>query len=129
VCPDFDIEVFVDGNCPICRREIAFLRKLDRRRRIRVTDIAPLEPSATIGDVPWTDLMAEIHGRLPDGRWITGVEVFRHLYSAVGLGPIVRMTRWAGIEQVLDAAYAAFARRRLRWMNRCNADCRLETPR
>lgn len=126
--PDFDIEVFYDGNCPICRREIAFLRRLDRRRRIRFTDIAPWAPSATVGDVTRTDLMAEIHGRLPDGRWIKGVEVFRRLYAAVGLGPLIAVTRWSGIEQVLDAAYAAFARRRLRWTNRCDEDCRLETP-
>lgn len=126
--PDFDIEVFFDGNCPICRREIAFLRRLDRRNRIRFTDIAPLDPAATVDDIPWTDLMAEIHGRLPDGRWIKGVEVFRQLYSAVGLGPLMRVTRWIGIEQVLDTAYAAFARRRLRWTNRCDKDCRVETP-
>ena len=128
MCPDFDIEVFFDGKCPICRREIAFLRRLDRRRRIRFTDIAPLDRSATIDDVPWSDLMAEIHGRLPDGRWIKGVEVFRQLYAAVGLISLMRVTRWIGIEQVLDAAYAAFARRRLRWTNRCDNDCRLETP-
>jgi len=129
VSTDFDIEVFFDGNCPICRREIAFLRRLDRRKRIRFTDIAPLDRAATVGDVPWSDLMAEIHGRLPDGRWVSGVEVFRRLYAAVGFGPLVRMTRWTGVEQVLEAAYASFARRRLRWTNRCHDDCRLETPR
>lgn len=127
--PDFEIEVFFDGDCPICRREIAGLRRLDRRNRIRFTDIALWDRSATVGDVTWTELMAEIHGRLPDGRWIKGVEVFRQLYDAVGFGPLVRVTRWAGIEQVLDAAYAAFARRRLRWTNRCRDDCRLEAPR
>jgi predicted DCC family thiol-disulfide oxidoreductase YuxK len=129
VISDFDIEVFFDGECPICRREIAFLRRIDRRQRIRFTDIARMDRSVSVDDVPWNDLMAEIHGRLPDGRWIKGVEVFRRLYSAIGLGPLVRVTRWIGIEQVLDAAYAAFARRRLRWTNRCDEGCRLETPR
>lgn len=126
--PDFDVEVFFDGNCPICRREIAYLQRLDRRRRVRFTVIAPLGPAGAIDDIPWDQLMAEIHGRLPDGRWIKGVEVFRHLYASVGLGPLVRVTRWAGIEQILDAAYATFARRRLRWTNRCDKDCRLEMP-
>jgi predicted DCC family thiol-disulfide oxidoreductase YuxK len=128
VIPGFDIEVFFDGECPVCRREIAFLRRLDRRKRIRFTDLTPLGPAGTVEGIPWADLMAEIHGRLPDGRWIKGVEVFRRLYAAVGFGPLVRVTRWTGIEQVLDAAYAAFARRRLRWTNRCTDDCRLESP-
>lgn len=125
---DFDVEVLFDGNCPVCRREIAWLRRLDRRRRIRFTDIAPLESAGAVGGIPWTDLMAEIHGRLPDGQWIKGVEVFRRLYAAVGFGHLVRVTRWTGIEQLLDVAYAAFARRRLRWTNRCDKDCRLEAP-
>lgn len=123
---EFDIEVFFDGDCPICRREIAWLRRLDRRKRIRFTDIAPLDPAGTIDGVAWAELMAEIHGRLPDGRWIKGVEVFRHLYAAVGFGPLVKVSRWVGIDQVLEAAYAAFARRRLRWTNRCDASCRVE---
>lgn len=123
---DFDIEVFFDGACPVCRKEIAFLKRLDRRDRIRWTDIAPLGPGDAVDGVAWFDLMAEIHGRLPDGRWIQGVEVFRRLYAAVGFGPLVRLTRVMGIEQLLDAAYAAFARRRLRWTGRCDASCRLE---
>ncbi|MFO1094071.1 MAG: DUF393 domain-containing protein [Planctomycetaceae bacterium] len=125
---DFDIEVFFDGACPVCRREIAFLKRFDRRQRIRFTDIALLKRDAAIDGVPWADLMAEIHGRLPDGRWVKGVEVFRRLYTAVGFGPFVRLTRCIGIEQILDAAYAAFARRRLRWTGRCDAGCRVESP-
>ena len=126
--PDFTIEVFFDGACPICRREIAFLRRLDRRRRVRFTDLALLDSASAIDGVTWNELMAEIHGRLPNGSWIKGVEVFRQLYSAVGFAPLVRATRWIGIEQVLEAAYAAFARRRLRWTNRCDEVCRLEKP-
>jgi predicted DCC family thiol-disulfide oxidoreductase YuxK len=33
-------EVFFDGQCPICVREIRMLSKLDRREKIRFTDIA-----------------------------------------------------------------------------------------
>jgi predicted DCC family thiol-disulfide oxidoreductase YuxK len=67
-------------------------------------------------------LMAEIHGRLPDGRIITGVEVFRRLYTAVGFGWLVAPTRWPGVRQGLDLAYRFFARYRLRLTGRCDTD-------
>ena len=34
---------------------------------------------------PLDVFMSEIQGRLPDGTWVSGVEVFRRIYSAIGL--------------------------------------------
>jgi predicted DCC family thiol-disulfide oxidoreductase YuxK len=71
--------------------------------------------------------MARIHARLSDGTWIQGVEVFRRLYAAVGFGPLVAVSRWPGISQLLDRAYAVFARNRVRWFGRCTANtCAVE---
>ena len=58
--------------------------------------------------------MERIHGRLPDGTLVEGVEVFRRLYAAVGFRWIVSLTRLPGVASLLDAAYGWFARRRLR---------------
>ena len=69
--------------------------------------------------VPWPALMARIHGRLPDGRIVVGVEVFRRLYAAVGYGPLVALTRLPGLSHLLDLAYELFARNRLRLTGRC----------
>lgn len=116
---NWEVEVFFDGECPLCAREIAMLRKKDRKQRIRFTDISALDfNSAEIGhdlDV----LMAEIHGRLPNGEWIKGVEVFRRLYSAVGFGAIVKLTRLPVVSHGLELGYRVFARYRLRMTGRC----------
>jgi predicted DCC family thiol-disulfide oxidoreductase YuxK len=123
-----EIEVFFDGDCPLCRREIELLRRLDRGRgRIAFTDIA--SPSFDVGaaGVPWQTLMDEIHGRLPDGTLVRGVEVFRRLYGAVGLGAVAWLTRLPGVRQLADAAYQAFARNRLRLTGRC-ADSSCKVP-
>lgn len=117
----YDIEVFFDGGCPLCRREINMLRRKDRHQRIRFTDIdSPEFQDATLG-VTRDQLMAEIHGRLSDGTLIKGVEVFRRLYSAVGFGPIISITRWPVISSMLDLGYWVFAKNRLKLTGRCSA--------
>src|SRR4051812_33030826 len=94
--PDWAVEVFFDGDCPLCRREIAWLKKLDRRSRVRFTNIADPQFDPTILGTTQERLMDQIHARLPDGRWIQGVEVFRQLYTALGLGFIATITRLPG---------------------------------
>ena len=117
------LEVFYDGDCPLCRREIGLLKRWDRQGRILFTDIAAAEFDAAAAGVPFDMLMSEIHARLPDGRWIRGVEVFRQLYAAVGFGWLIPPTRWPGVAQLLDAGYRLFARNRLKWTGRCSAAC------
>lgn len=120
-------EVFFDGDCPLCRREIELVRRLDRRGRVQCTDIAapgfdPQPLGRTHGE-----LMARIHGRLPDGSFVEGVEVFRQLYAAVGLGPLVALTRIPPVSWAMEAGYRWFAKNRLRLTGRCS-DATCEVP-
>lgn len=123
----FEIEVFYDGGCPLCTREMKMLQRRDRRQRIRFVDIAENGFDAATVGVPWQTLMDRIHGRLADGTMVEGVEVFRRLYAAVGFGPLVALTRLPGVKQVLDVAYDVFAKNRLRLTNRCvDETCRVQ---
>ena len=115
---DFDIELYYDGACPVCRREVRALRRLDRRARLRFVDIAAEEFDAASVGVAQRELEARIHGRLPDGTMVEGVEVFRRAYAAVGLAALVAPTRWPGIAPLLDRAYGWFARNRHRLTGR-----------
>lgn len=119
----FEVEVFFDGECPLCVREISLLRRLDRGRgRILFTDIqAPGFDATTVG-LSYADLMRKIRGRLPDGTLIEGVEVFRRLYAAVGFRRLVTLTRLPGISALLDFAYETFAKNRLRLTGRCTPE-------
>ena len=116
---DFDVEVFYDGACPLCMREIRMLRRRDRRGRIRFTDIAAESFDAAAVGLTWEALMERIHGRLPDGTLIEGVEVFRRLYAAVGFRALVNLSRAPAVSQLLDLAYRLFAKNRLRLTGRC----------
>lgn len=124
---DWRVEVFFDGECPLCMREVKLLRWLDRKHRIRFTDITAADFRASEYNKMPTEFMEEIHGRVPGetgqpARWIAGVEVFRQLYAAVGFGWAVWLTRLPGVSHSLDAGYRIFARNRLRLTGRCSEE-------
>lgn len=122
-----ELEVFFDGDCPLCVREMNLLKRWIRSGRVRFTDIsAPDFPPPELGRT-FDELMARMHGRLPDGTWIEGVEVFRRLYAAAGLGVFVWFSRCPGLSHLLDLAYTLFAKNRLRLTGRCEGVCRRPT--
>jgi ligand-binding SRPBCC domain-containing protein/predicted DCC family thiol-disulfide oxidoreductase YuxK len=118
----YDVEVYFDGDCPLCLAEIRLLKWLDNDKRIRFTDIAsPAFDPATTG-LSMFELMDRVHGRMPDGTRIDGVEVFRQLYGAVGFRRAVAVSRWPGIAHALHLGYVLFAKNRLRITGRCIDD-------
>ena len=64
--------------------------------------------------------MDRIHGVLPNGTIVEGLEVFRRAYEAVGIGWLMAPTRWPGLRRLADAAYRTFARNRLRLTGRAS---------
>jgi len=125
---DWEINVLFDGECPLCTREVQMLERRDRGRgRIRFEDIAAPGFEPAVYGLDAQRVMARIHGVLPDGRVVEGVEVFRRAYGAVGLGWLLAPTRWPGVRRLVDACYRLFARNRLRLTGRtvdaCDTRC------
>jgi predicted DCC family thiol-disulfide oxidoreductase YuxK len=120
--PNWDVEVFYDGECPLCRREVAWLKRRDKAQRIRFTNIAEAGFSAEALGTTTQRLMSQMHGRLSDGTWIKGVEVFRRMYAAAGHTWLVALSRLPILAQLLDLGYRVFARHRLRLTGRCGPD-------
>ncbi len=114
-----EITVLYDGACPLCSREIEMLRRRDRGRgAIGAIDIAAPEFDAARYGLDQERVMARMHAVLPDGTVVEGMEVFRRVYSAVGLGWVLAPSRWPLLRGAFDAAYAWFARNRLRLTGR-----------
>ena len=123
-------EVFYDGACSLCKAEMNLLRRLDRKSRIVMTDIADDTFDAqTETGRSYDVLMRSIHGRFADGRIVNGVEVFRQLYGRIGLGPFVALSRLPGLNWLCDLFYALFARYRLPLTGRCPDEgaCRIKS--
>lgn len=104
---DDRFEVFFDGGCPLCRREIDMIRKKDRDGRLRLTDISDPGFRSDVGSRD--QLMRAIHGRGPGGEVRTGVDVFREIYSRLGWRRLVGFSRLPVIRGLLDWVYRGFA--------------------
>jgi len=109
-----EFEVFYDGDCPLCKREIDLLRYFDRKKRILFTDIAAENFRPESLGLSMETLMDRIHGRDARGNMVEGVEVFRRLYMALGLGWLVKPTRlpiipmlWMGLTGFLPETACA----------------------
>ncbi len=114
----YPLTVFYDGECPICAREIALLKRLNRRNRVHFVDFAaPAYDPQQMG-FGRKELGKVIHARWADGSVVVGVDVFREVWSALGFGFFARVSRLTLIDRVLVWGYDWFARNRLRLTGR-----------
>lgn len=112
--PTQDVVLLYDGKCPICQKEVAWLRWKNKQGRLGLQDINATNFDASAYGKTRDELMAEIHGIYPDGTIIKGIDVFYAAYQAVGLGWLMAPLRWSLMKPVFVALYRLFARHRLR---------------
>ena len=109
------IKLLYDGDCPLCLREVNFLRQKDGGRGlVAFTDIAADDYSPEDnGGIDFATAMGRIHAVRSDGTVIKNVEVFRQVYAALGIGWIYAPTAWPVIGPLVDWAYGVWANWRL----------------
>ena len=111
----WDVRVLYDGDCPLCVREVDFLRGKDAGAgRLDLVDIASDEydPDANAG-IPFETAMSTIHGIKPSGDVITGIEVFERAYAAVGLEWVYAFAKVPFLLNVANKVYDFWAERRM----------------
>jgi predicted DCC family thiol-disulfide oxidoreductase YuxK len=118
----YPLTVFFDGACPICAREISLMRRLDRHGRLALCDFSAPKYDAASTGLAVADLSGVIHARWADGTVITGVDVFRAMWEAVGLRFLAKLSRLSFLDLLAVKAYAWFTRNRLWLTGRAN-DC------
>ncbi len=113
--PTWQIDLLYDGACPLCVREVNFLRRRDGGRGlVQFTDIAsPDYDPAAHGGVDFETAMGRIHAVFPDGTVIRNVAVFRAVYEVLGMGWVYAITRLPGVGAIADWLYGIWADYRL----------------
>ena len=99
------VTVWFDGGCPLCRREIALMRRLDRRGAITFLD---LTGGGEACPLPRGELLAQLHAR-EDGRLLAGAAAFAAMWRAIpALRPLGQLARWPPALAVLERLYRRF---------------------
>lgn len=110
----YPLTLLYDAACPICALEMDHLRERTEADKLKFVDIGAEGFDPTPYGTSFEAMDAEIHGVLPDGSLIKGVEVLRLAYDAAGLGWVLRPTGWAPLRPLFDMGYRVFARHRRR---------------
>lgn len=98
------VEVWFDGGCPLCRREIAFMRRLDRAGRIHFIDLVESEACPLAPAI----MLARFHAR-EDGVMLSGAAAFAAIWRAIPLlRPLGLAARLPGVAALLEWAYLRF---------------------
>jgi predicted DCC family thiol-disulfide oxidoreductase YuxK len=103
--------VWYDSQCPLCRREIALMRRLDRAGRIKFIDATSTD---AICPVDRTELLARFHAQ-EKGVLLSGAAAFAAMWRAIPLlWPFGMAAKLPGALPLLDWAYRHFLRIRPR---------------
>jgi predicted DCC family thiol-disulfide oxidoreductase YuxK len=107
-----NLTIWFDGSCPLCRREIALMKRLDRRKAIDFVDLG--QAAAGACPVEKADLLARFHAR-ENGQLLSGAAAFAAMWRAIPLlRPLGLLARVPFVLAVLERCYTAFLRVRPR---------------
>ena len=97
--------VWFDGGCPLCHREIALMRRLDRRQAIRFVDVSSGAESCPIDRAA---LLARFHAA-ENGRMLSGAAAFAAMWRAIPLlRPLGLLAQNRVVLAGLERAYLGF---------------------
>ncbi|WP_377299595.1 DUF393 domain-containing protein [Rhizobium sp. SGZ-381] len=99
--------VWFDSQCPLCDREIAWLRRLDRQGAIRFVDAH--DPAMTC-PIDRREILSRFHAP-KNGRLLSGAAAFAAMWRAIPrLKALGMLAGWPPLTPLFEAAYLVFLR-------------------
>lgn len=80
---DPDLSVYYDSACPLCRREVALYRRLDRARRVRWIDLHARAGDPASRGISRERALRRLHAVGSDGRVVSGARAFAAVWRRV----------------------------------------------
>lgn len=120
------LSVWYDGQCPVCRQEVALYRRIDKRHLIDWIDIGTLSDEQVPPGKSRDELLGRFHARSTSNNgqhdggdgYRTGVDAFAAIWRRLpGLNRLAFVFRTPGLRQLAQLAYLGF----LKWQRRHRA--------
>ena len=112
-----------DGGCPLCLREIKFLKSRDNFNQIKFVDINRDDYDPVFfKNISYSKAMSNLHGILENGEIIRGLDVLAYSYELIGLGWVYFPLKTKILAPVLRLVYRYWAKYRLQITGRSNIE-------
>ncbi|MCR2747923.1 demethoxyubiquinone hydroxylase family protein [Limnobacter parvus] len=102
------VEVYFDGSCPMCRREIAVYQNIKPDQPIYWVDVSNPATPLPAGQSK-EQLMARFHTRTAQGEMLSGAAAFVHVWAQLpGWRVLAGLAKLPGVLWVMEKAYNGF---------------------
>ncbi len=109
------VTMFYDGGCPLCSREVAHYRRLDKTNRVLWVDFNATPRVLDSVGISYQEAMARLHVRDEAGGIQTGAWAFAAVWEQLPYYRwLARVVRTLHLLPAIEGAYTRFARWRLR---------------
>ena len=103
------LTVFYDGECPVCRIEVAFYERYDPEARLLWIDIAKCAGAELPVGKTRDELLRRFHVIDGNGNWHIGVDAFAVIWSELpGFRYFTWLFRTPGLRQLAGLSYRGF---------------------
>ena len=100
--------LYFDGSCPLCKKEMAVLRRL-KNSQLRLLDIHEV---TGLSQDQKSAYLAVLHLQLPNGDWLKGVDANVTAWSFTPIGFLWMPLRWKFWRRAVDRLYLRWAENR-----------------
>ena len=102
------VEVYFDGSCPMCRREIAVYQNITPDQPIAWVDVSKPDTPLPQGQSK-EQLMARFHTRTAQGELLSGAAAFVHVWAQLpGWRVLAWLAKVPGMLWLMEKAYNGF---------------------
>ena len=110
--PLWPLTLYYDGDCPLCAREIDWLRRRADSAKLQLADIRASDFDSKALGYSMAQLQNLLHARFADGQWVTGLDATYWSWTAAGHIWLARPLAWRSLRPALDGLYQLFCRLR-----------------